>query len=40
MDASLFMLMPWSVIAYGLLGLLDTGFSFRDRQKPTVKKIP
>ena len=35
---TLFMLMPWSLIAYGLLGLIDTGFSFRDRQKPAVKK--
>ena len=37
---TLFMLMPWSLIAYSLLGLIDTGLSFRDRQKPAVKKNP
>lgn len=35
---TLAMLMPWSIAFYGLLGLLDAGFAFRDRQKPIVKK--
>ena len=34
----LVMLMPWSLAAYGLFGLVDAAFSFRDRQKPFVKK--
>jgi asparagine N-glycosylation enzyme membrane subunit Stt3 len=28
----------WTVAFYGLLGLLDAGFAFRDRQKPIVRK--
>ncbi len=36
---TLFMLMPWSIAAYGLLGLVDAGFALRDRQRPIVKKI-
>ena len=28
----------WTVALYGLLGLIDAGFAFRDRQKPIVKK--
>ena len=36
---TLMMLMPWSIAFYGVLGLLDAGFAFRDRQKPIVKKI-
>jgi len=35
---TLVMLMPWSIAAYGLLGLVDAGVSFRDRQKPIIKK--
>ena len=32
------MLMPWLLVGYGLLGLVDTVFAFRDRGKPAVKK--
>ncbi len=32
------MLMPWLLVGYGLLGLVDTAFAFRDRRKPVVKK--
>ena len=28
----------WTVAFYGLLGLLDAGFAFRDRKKPIVRK--
>lgn len=31
-------MMPFSIVPFGMLGLLDAAFSFRDRQKPTVKK--
>ena len=31
-------LMPWLVVGYGLLGLVDTAVAFRDRQKPIVIK--
>ena len=31
------MLMPWLLVGYGLLGLLDTAFAFRDRRKPAAK---
>ena len=34
----LVVMMPFSIVPFGLLGLLDTAFSFRDRQKPIVKK--
>ena len=30
----------WTVALYALLGLVDAALAFRDRQKPTVKKIP
>ena len=32
------MLMPWLLVGYGLLGLVDTAFAFRDRRRPVVKK--
>ena len=31
-------LMPWLLVGYGLLGLVDTAVAFRDRQKPLVIK--
>ncbi len=31
-------LMPWLLVGYGLLGLVDTVVAFRDRQKPIVVK--
>ena len=34
----LVVMMPFSIVPFGLFGLLDTAFSFRDRQKPIVKK--
>lgn len=37
---TLAMLMPWSLAFYGLIGLIDAGFAFRDRQKPIAKKNP
>ncbi len=30
----------WTVAFYGLLGLLDAGFAFRDRQKTRIRKDP
>ena len=33
------LLFPWPLVAAGVLGLLDAGFAFRDRQKLIVKKI-
>ena len=32
------MLMPWLLVGYGLLGLVDSAFAFRDRRKPAVRK--
>ncbi len=32
------MLMPWLLVGYGLLGLVDTAFAFRDKRRPVVKK--
>ena len=37
---SLAVLMPWPLIFWGALGLLDTAFSFRDRQRPAVIRKP
>ena len=31
---SLALLMPWLLVIYGLLGLADSAFAFRDREKP------
>ena len=33
---SLLALMPWPLLLWGVLGLLDVAFSFRDRQRPAV----
>ena len=33
-------LMPWPLLFWGVLGLLDSAFSFRDRQKPTLIRKP
>lgn len=33
------LLIPWSIFPYGFLGLLDSGFAFRDREKITVKQL-
>ena len=32
-----YLILIWTVAFYGLLGLLDAGFAFRDRRKPIVK---
>ena len=37
---SLAALMPWPLILWGALGLLDIAFSFRDRQRPAVIRKP
>ena len=37
---SLAMLMPWLLIFYGMIGLLDSGFAFRDRQKKKPVATP
>lgn len=37
---SLFTLMPWPLLFWGGVGLLDAAFSFRDRQKPVVIRKP
>ena len=33
-------LMPWPLLLWGALGLLDIAFSFRDRQRPAVIRRP
>lgn len=35
---SILVLNGWPLVAWGIVGLLDTAFSFRDRQKPIVKR--
>ena len=36
---SALLLFPWPLLVFGLFGLLDAAFAFRDRQNPIVKKI-
>ena len=33
-------LMPWPLLFWGVVGLLDTAFSFRDRQRPALIRKP
>ena len=37
---SIVALMPWPLLFWGAVGLLDTAFSFRDRQRPAVLRKP